>query len=173
MTIARWIWLGVLALALCAPCTGLQVIIGQPANPLGRALKVCGVPELGYLQSANATPLGSWPGMGTPTSNGEFLEPVVFSEALGNLGQVKGFDVDFLNHVLQRTLAWSYEIHAYPSYAASFYHAITGKCDLVFGAFNRWPERVQCHAMPAVGESWGGSWLVVGRHMVGLQAMHS
>ena len=43
----------------------------------------------------------------------------------------------------------------YDSYSAAFYHASHGDCDLVFGAFNAYVERVQCRATPTPGESWG------------------
>jgi len=82
--------------------------------------------------------------------------PSIFSSALGNMGQIKGFDVDMAKRVVQETLGWTYEFHVYGSYSSAFYAmSKLGNCDVTFGPFNSYIERVQCHATPAAGESWG------------------
>ena len=73
-------------------CTALQVNVQQPANHLGRALKICSVQEVGFIQSSNATKLKDWPEMSGTT-------PTVFSKGLGNMESINGFDVDFVNQV--------------------------------------------------------------------------
>ena len=133
----------------------LQIVTPQPANPLGRPLHICTMIEDGFVQSANLTELSSYRGLGEMTEDGEWIKPLIFSGALGNMRFVKGHDVDAIKLTIGDYLGWTYELHVYPTYSAAVYHLIHGKCDTALGPFNAYTERMQCHARPVSPESWG------------------
>jgi len=112
-------------------------------NPLGRTVKVCASPSTGFLQPASGTFTA------TETTAQTFTK--------ANLIDVQGFDVAMMQKVLQTSLVWDYEIHVYSTPASALYHTRVGTCDVAMGAFSHISSRVQCHAVPLSGQSWGAA----------------
>jgi hypothetical protein len=175
----RWGGRGHVALfvaLLVVRCCGLtqpEPATAPHPNPFGRPIRVCTLPEIGFMHHTD--PSATW--------NVSITKPLVYSSRLGNLRDIDGFDMSVANFILKETLGWEFEMHVYKvnrqssqrvfdfcplvfdfvfwplqTYAAAFYHATRGgDCDLGIGPFGPFPERLQCHATPAAGESWGTS----------------
>jgi len=120
----------------------------QPTNPLGRPLRICAPVEIGFQQRKGVT-WNSYNHTATKRTH-------CFSAMLGNLETIAGFDVDLMKQVTD-LLGWEYEWIVYPGYSEVLYHTRIGDCDVGFGCFNQNSMRIQCHATPSKGQSWG-SW---------------
>lgn len=118
----------------------------QPTNPLGRPLRICAPVEIGFQQRKGVT-WNSYNHTATKRTH-------CFSAMLGNLETIAGFDVDLMKQVTD-LLGWEYEWIVYPGYNEVLYHTRIGDCDVGFGCFNQNSMRIQCHATPSKGQSWG------------------